>query len=130
MKTRTSVFLLSAFFIYGCGEQAPSQNANQKPDYSTLAAKCTVENADNPKNKGKRTSHTTSPQAPATPKTLQINSKTPLTVPASTSGGTIDSVMNYGTGATALSIKQRSAQKLKDIQDTHNKAAEKALKDN
>ncbi|KKR03894.1 MAG: hypothetical protein UT30_C0017G0033 [Candidatus Uhrbacteria bacterium GW2011_GWF2_39_13] len=130
MKIKITMFLLLAFFIHGCGEQAPPQNANQKPDYSTLAEKCTVEDPDDAKNKDRKPSHTSTSRTSTTAKTLQINAKTPMVTPASTSGGTVDSVMNYGTGATALSIKKRSTEKLKNIQDSHNAATQKALKDN
>lgn len=40
--------------------------------------------------------------------------------------GAIDSVVNYGTGGLALSIKKRSEEKLKGLQDKHNDALKKA----
>ena len=75
-------------------------------------------------------------QAPSTTEQRTTQASQPPAAPAqppqkSKAGQIVDdvnSVINYGTGATAIKVKKNATQKLRDIQKTHNADLERELK--
>lgn len=63
-----------------------------------------------------------SSETPSTDKKTTTNNK------ATTNTGTIESVMNYGTGYTPLKIKKTKTQQIKDIQNKYNENLNKAMR--
>lgn len=108
LKIIVPTFILG--MLTGCGEQPPpSTEKTVKPDYSSYQ---TIQE--------KRVEEEKSGSEKETQKKKSSEDKIE-------SPSTVDSVINYGTGATHVRIKKKVENKLKTIQEEHNRQVEEAL---
>lgn len=75
---------------------------------------------------GKKTTSKPTPQAKDTQKPAQTQANKPAQKPSMMDD--VNSVINYGTGATAIQAKKKMQNKLQNAQDQHNKQMDDALK--
>lgn len=109
-KTIVAIMLFSALvFFSGCDKIGlPKFNSKKKTKTEQKTEQKTI----------KKSSTATK----TTDKKTTTNNKT------STKPGTIESVMNYGTGYTPLKIKKTKTQQIKDIQNKYNEKLNKAMR--
>lgn len=112
MKLKVIALAFILGMLAGCGEQPPpppSSGKAVKPDYSshqTIQQKRVEE------------------EKPGTDKEALEKKSSEDKIESSS---TVDSVINYGTGATHMRIKKKTENKLKMIQEEHNRQLEEAL---
>ena len=142
--SKLMVLSASALFVISltaCGDQTPkATDVKVKPVYespSSAPASVQVAQAQAPAKPASAPAAKPAP-APSAAKasgapsaSAKADSASKNSNPTATEGlnsrGTLDSVANYATGATALTVKKNVTTKLKNIQGKHNDALDKEL---
>ncbi len=117
---RIALVFVFAAILAGCGDSLPEQDANDKDMKPVMKDK---RQDASPVQPGTGTVRTASSSKPATPPAA------PATESPAAVSETVNSVVNYGTGYTHLSIKKRQEEKLKQIQGEHNRKLENAIQE-
>ncbi len=108
-------------FVYGCGESVPQQKEDDK-NLSPVFQKKNLE-TESHGNLSKKNSITEN-KNPSNDSTNSGNKQKQNPI-----SETINSVANYGTGRTHLTIKKKQEEKIKKIQDDYNSKINDAIKE-
>jgi hypothetical protein len=131
---RLTIYIFLILFCFGCGESLPSQDAKDKSvkaSYKKDSQKAAVETESDKKETQKNASSSTTKEkkgATGGKNSVDAQKESPLATGVA-SQSAIESVMNYGTGKTQLTIKKKMEEKIKNIQDEHNKKVEQSIRE-
>jgi uncharacterized protein YceK len=118
MKNILLVFGL-CLIMSGCGEDAPPTKSNSYTPPTYKKNDAAVVAPAQPATTQTNTAQSTAAAAPATKNTLQR--------PGTQIINDAAAVIDYGTGATPLSIKKKQTDKIQSIQNQYNQRTNKAL---
>ena len=125
MKKNIYLVLWLCLILSGCGEDAPPSKSNSFYTPPTFKKnESAVVSPDQPARPQEAVTKTAQPVTAAAPAT---DTKSAIQRPATQIINDAAAVVDYGTGATSLSIKKKQADKIQSIQNQNDQKMKKAL---